>query len=209
MARKKDNKQKETLMNLIEYNPDIMEDDKKKPNILLDNYMGICVDKNGNWELLKVKQIIVSDTNIRTTTNSYGDKYTTGDVFQEWVSMDKYPNSFESSVELYSKIDFMEKVSALEYCTDITELVKIKRDFNKRISEFLSTTTLPRVVGEVNTALSTFEKLQTDIDDLMKLKNKAIEDCENIINVISEKYASMVAKGIVVQKQVKHRTVEE
>ena len=76
----------------------------KEPNCLLDDCVGIVVDDNGNWELIKVKQVTVTNDNIKTTTKKYNNKYQLGNVFQEWVTMEKFPDSYVSAAQTYAKM---------------------------------------------------------------------------------------------------------
>jgi hypothetical protein len=75
-----------SLLKLIKFNQDIIEDNNKTPNVLLDDYVGIVFNECA-CELVQIKQTTVSEDNIKSTTNLFEDKYKIGDTFQQWITM--------------------------------------------------------------------------------------------------------------------------
>ena len=67
MAKRKTDSEK-GILNLIKFDENIIEDGTKSPNIQIDEYAGITMDKNDNWELVKINQTTVTEDNIKSTT---------------------------------------------------------------------------------------------------------------------------------------------
>jgi hypothetical protein len=196
------------VFKFVEYNPEIMQDGSKTPNILIDNYVGVSIDED-NYELVKVKQTTVTEENIKSVTNVYEDKFKIGDTYQEWITMGKYLSSYERAVEYYSEKKFKNEASKLKYCTDISVLNKIRSDTRDTIYNFAVQNTIPQVVSELSDAVKTVQSLKPDIAQIKLLKQEAINECTKVIDVMKEKYIEMAAKGLVKTKVTKHQVKEE
>jgi hypothetical protein len=197
------------VLNLIALDENLIEDNTKTPNIQIDDCGGISVDKNGNWELVKIDQTTVTEDNIKTATNSFGDKYTIGDTYQQWSSMGKYLDSYVSAVETYAKLRFLDEVSKLKYCRDISKLVEIQTEIKDSISKFAVENVVPQIVKDIGLSMNQLQSIKKDIAELQELKKTMIEDCNEFMNVVAEKRNTMIAKGIIEQKKTKHRIKEE
>lgn len=200
-GRKSSDNKEEGVLRLIEYEPKIMED-KNAPNILIDNYVGVSIDKDGNWELFQVKQTTVSEDNIKSTTNVYEDKYKIGDTYQEWVSMGKYLGSYESAVEYYSNLKFNNEVSKLKYCIDIKELVKIRKDIHDGLNNFMIKNTIPEVAKQINNVTKDVYEISNKVKELKPIINEAELESNKTIELAKEKRKIIVQE---MPKEKKHR----
>jgi len=174
------------ILKLIKFNPSIIEE-KRNQNMLLDEFVSVSVDANGNWELYSIRQTTVSEENIKTTTKLYDNKYKIGDTYQEWVSMGKYFRSPESAVEHYSDLKFNNEVSQLRYCTDMKELVKIRQRIYDDLNNFMIKNTVPEVVKQIS-------KVSNELHEITRLSNQvkisateATSVCNNTIELMKEK----------------------
>ena len=212
MARGRKTKQQKqdesSLLKLVKYNPEIMEEGTKSPNILIDDYVGVCIDEY-NYELVKVKQTTVTEDNIRSTTNKYEDKYEVGDTYQEWCSMEKYLSSFEQAVETYADLKFREEESKLKYCKDMNILIEIRKKIYNDINKFLTKNIVPEVAKLISNTLDESQKAKLDMSKVDESIKSAMKECDGLIQVVSEKRAMMVSKGIIDGKKIKHRIKKE
>ena len=155
--------------------------------------------------MFQIKQTTVTEDNIKSTKSVYGDKYSIGDTYQEWISMGKYLNSYEKAVEYYSNLKFNNEVSQLVYCNDIKKLVEIKQhiydDLNKTMIN-----TIPVVAKQIS-------KATDELFEISKLANEMRLFIVETTNVCNEAVAFIKDKRkIVVEnmpKQKKHKVVEE
>lgn len=196
------------IFNFIQYDPELMEDEKgKAPKILIDDFVGIFIDED-NFELMKVKQVTVTEDNIKSATNTYGDKYGIGDTYQEWISMTKYLDSYESAVECYTKLMFKNDASALKYCTNISELIKIRQNIHDTIYKFMTTNTIPSVAKEMNNSIKELNSLNGDIQQIkgnIEKYKKYDTHIEELYLGIKEKHKIIVE----VDKPKKYKTKPE
>lgn len=195
------------VIGLVEFNPEIMEDGSKTPHIPIDQYAGIYVDAD-NFELVKVKQTTVSEDNIKSVSNVYGEKYKIGDTFQEWISMGKYLSSPEMAVECYSNLRFKDEISKKRY-REFEELTKIKREIKDDINRVLGEKVVPAMAYKIGEAYKELQVINKNIDEIHKVEAEALKECNYIINVAKEKYTTMVAKGLIDKKKVQHKVKEE
>ena len=212
MARGRKTKQQKqdesSLLKLVKYNPEIMEEGTKSPNILIDDYVGVCIDEY-NYELVKVKQTTVTEDNIRSTTNKYEDKYEVGNTYQEWCSMEKYLSSFEQAVETYADLKFREEESKLKYCKDMNILIEIRKKIYNDINKFLTKNTVPEVTKVISNTLKESQKAQLEVTELGKTIESAMKECDKLMQVVSEKRIAMISKGIIDEKKIKRRIKKE
>lgn len=201
----KDNVEEVGILKLIKYNPDIIEE-KRNQNLLLDEYVSVCVDANGNWELYIINQTNVTADNIKSTTTVYKDKYKIGDTYQEWISMGKYLGSYESAVEYYSNLKFNNEVSQLRYCEDAKELTKIRQRIHDGLNNFMIKNTVPEVAKQINKATNELYEISKLAKEMKLLVSETTNVCNDTINLMKEK------KKIIVENMPKHKktkTVEE
>lgn len=207
MAKKKATEET-GILNLIEYNPKIIENGSKTPNILIDNFVGVCIDEY-NYELVKIKQVTVTEDNIKSTTNSYEDKYTLGDTYQEWISMGKYLGDFIEAVEVYSQLKFKNETSKLKYCTDVSKLNNIRQAIHDDLHNYIQTNTVPEVAKQINAACKDLQTFNASIEKYRTLTSQVEKTCNELIGIVEEKRAKMVSKGIIEQKKTNHKAKEE
>lgn len=206
-GKKKEVEEVKGVIGLVEFNPDIIEDGSKSPHVPIDKFSGICIDAD-NFELVCIKQTTVTEENIKSTTTKYENKFKIGDTYQEWITMGKYLNSIETAVECYIELRFKDEVSKKRYRT-YGELIEIKREIKADINKFMGENAIPIVATKLSLAYGELDKITKDIVELQKLKQAAMKECDFIINVAKEKYASMVAKGLIEQKKIEHKNKEE
>lgn len=198
---KNENVEKVGVLELIKFNPKIIEE-KRNQNILLDEFVSISVDANGNWELYQIKQTTVSEENIKTTTKLYENKYKLGDTYQEWFSMGKYFGSPEGAIEHYSNLKFNNEVSQLQYCTDMKELVKIRQRIYDDLNNFMIKNTVPVVAKQVSKAFKELDEISKLASEVRLLTTETTNICNNTISVMKEKNKIIVDN---MPKQKKHR----
>jgi hypothetical protein len=188
------------ILKLIGYDPSLIDDLKGCPNYMLDEYVSVFVDANGNHELHKIKQTTVSDTNIKTATNVYGDKYQIGDTYQEWVSMTKYLSSPLEAARCYAKLIQLNEISKLKYCKDIGKLVQIEEKINNALEKFAINETLPEVMKQVNTAYNTLRQYERDIEQYKQTRETITKEANELLALIKEK-RSIIVDNLPKQKQ--------
>ena len=194
----------EGVLQLVVYNEKIMENGTKKANIQIDDCVSIAIDEY-NYELMKVKETLVTTENIKSATNKYGDKYKIGDSYQEWITMDKYLHSYEEAFIVYSELKFKNEASKLLYCTDATVLNKIKQKIADDITKFMTANTVPEVVKQLDIATDELVKMNMKVKTLKALEKEAIMACNDIITIVKAKRAKMIASGIIQEKTVNHK----
>ena len=201
----KDNSAEVGVLKLVKFNPLIIEE-KRNQNILLDEFVSMSVDANGNWELFQIKQTVVTEENIKSTKTIYGEKYKLGDIFQEWYSMGKYLGSPETAIEYYSNLKFNNEVSQLRYCADMKELAKIRQNIHDGLNNFMIKNTVPDVVNQVGKAIRELQEITKLSNEVKLLISETSSLCSDTIIAIKEKNKIIVAD---MPKQKKHKIVEE
>ena len=201
----KDSVEEVGILKLIKFDPNIIEE-KRNQNILLDEFVSVSVDVNGNWELFQIKQTTVTEDNIKSTINVYEDKYIIGDTYQEWISMGKFLGSYESAVEYYSNLKFNNEVSQLKYCTDVKELVKIRQRIHDDLNNFMIKNTVPEVAKQISKATKELHEITTLANEMKILTSEATNVCNNTITLMKEKTKIIVEN---MPKQKKHKEVKE
>jgi hypothetical protein len=193
------------VLKLIKFDPAIIEE-KRNQNILLDEFVSVSVDANGNWELYQIRQTTVSNENIKTTTKIYESKYKIGDTYQEWFSMGKYLRSFESAVEYYSNLKFNNEVSQLRYCADVKELVKIRQRIYDDLNNFMIKNAVPEVAKQISRATKELQEITKLANEMKLLTTEATNVCNSTISLMKEKNKIIVDA---MPKQKKHRDIKE
>jgi hypothetical protein len=197
-----------SLLKLIKFNQDIIEDNNKTPNVLLDDYVGIVFNECA-CELVQIKQTTVSEDNIKSTTNLFEDKYKIGDTFQQWITMGWYPTTYLSAVSLYSRLKFQDECSKLKYCRDIGKLIEIQKEINNTLLKFAELNAIPFLINKVS---ESFEELDSVVNSVEELKTKTKDTtatCDALSEAVKGKYATMVSKGLLNPKEVMHRLALE
>lgn len=185
MAKKKEVKEELGVFNFIEFNKDIIEDGSKTPSVLIDNYVGVCIDEL-NYELVRIKQVTVTEDNIKTATNLYGNKYKLGDTYQEWISMKRYLGDFVEAAETYSKMKFKEEVSKLKYCSDISVLNKIRQDIHDNLQAFMKTDTVPKIAFELNSSCKDLQSVKAEIKSTKEYCENAKKEIDKYLADVKE-----------------------
>lgn len=187
------------VLKLIKCDPDLLDDTKIKPNYQLDECVAVCVDANCNHELFKIKQTTVTEENIKSTINSYGDKYKLGDTYQEWVSMGRYTSNVIDAAKCYIKLVSVNEISKLKYCKDINKIVEINNNIRDTLEKFAVNETMPKVIKQLSVACDKLFELQDEIKIFEETKAQVRKETEDLLNLIRE------SRKIVVENMPKEK----
>ena len=161
------------------------------PNFVYENILGICVTDVHNIEVVKLKNIKVTDDNITSVSKVYKDKYGVGDEFQEWISLygttGCYCGSISYALLKIKEICINNNISKLKEEETFNEILKIIKETNESINHSLKTDILPKLATEADNSFAVVRAADDKLKELEMMYEAATKEYEELMKDIKEK----------------------
>lgn len=176
----------------------------KIPNFVFEDILGISIPDMRSLEIVKLKNVTVTEDNIASIIKVYNDKYKVGDKFQEWASLygtvGCYPTSLSYALIKIKDIIIKNEISKLEGEADFSKLADIIHNTDEMILKYLKTDIVPHSADLVSKVIKDVQKCTDMVEESKKTCEEVNAACESLKDQIKE-YQRQVLKDVDIKKK--------
>ena len=163
----------------------------KIPNFIFEDILGIYILDTRSLEIVKLKNVKVTEDNIASVSKVYGEKYKIGDEYQEWGNYygvnGYYPSTLSYALISIKNMIIASGISKLKEETNLEKALQIIEDANDKILECLKTEIIPKSGDLASKLIKDMQKSTTKIEEVEKACEEALLNCNELNEMIKER----------------------
>ena len=197
MARGKKSVVKETggVWNFI-VRDDSKPEEGKVPNFVFDNILGIFIPDTRSLEIVRLKNMKVTEDNINSISKVHGEKYKIGDEYQEWCSLygtvGCYPTTLTGALQRIKDIAIKNEISKLTNETDFSKVFEAIQATDKKIADCLKSDVTSKSIELTNKLVKDIQSSMEELERVNKQLKDSIAASEDLMNTIKEQKKKVI-----------------
>lgn len=168
----------------------------KIPNFVYDGILGIFIPDTRSLEIVRLKEMKVTEDNINSVSKIHGDKYQIGDEYQEWCplygTVGCYPTTLTGALQKIKDIAIKNEISKMKNETDFAKVFEAIRDVDKKITDCLKNDIVPTSTELTGKMVKDVQKSMEELESANKQLKEALAASEDLINLVKEQKKAVI-----------------